>query len=174
MVFNMNRHTIILASDRKLFMPGLIELEQRILKAKSGEFRLTLVGPGLLLPDTALAMWEILRSRSPGVKLHTHSYSSLMDSDILVWLAGDRRSLRPGAWIHFRQLKRVPKWKQHWMPNSVDDDDCKPEWSWEDIDYACVQKLVFERLPSHLQNRRVWPAELNEWNVFEPEKSVGF
>jgi hypothetical protein len=165
----MNRHTIILSSDRKLFAPGLIELEQRILKARSGEFRLTMVGPGLLLPDTALAMWEILRSRSPGVKLHTHSHSSLVDSSILVWLAGDQRSLRPGAWIHFRQPKRVPKWKQHGMPDSDDYDDCRPEWSPEDIDYARVQKLVLEHLPAHLQNRRVWPAELNEWNVFEPE-----
>jgi hypothetical protein len=55
------------------------------------------------------------------------------------------------------------------MPDSDDYDDCRPEWSPEDIDYARVQKLVLEHLPAHLQNRRVWPAELNEWNVFEPE-----
>ncbi|MEI7808009.1 MAG: hypothetical protein WCJ07_05945 [Verrucomicrobiota bacterium] len=93
-----NLINVTLTNELAVFTPELIALEQRLQEMKAGEqFKLNLIGPGQLLIDTALAMYEIIMARPTGVRLHVHSHSWLEDAEVLVWLAGDTRTLRSGA-----------------------------------------------------------------------------
>ena len=70
-----------------------------------------------------------------------------------MWLAGDTRTLRPGAWIHFQDFAAIFGKK---MPE---------EWTPLQVNFAQVERLVKRHLPDNLINRRVWAGELAEWNL---------
>ena len=65
--------------------------------------RIDLLGPGMMLHDTALMLYDELRSRPSSLRVHVHSRTCLLDGAILLWLAGDTRSIRPDAWIQLGQ-----------------------------------------------------------------------
>lgn len=164
-----NLINVTLTNEPAVFTPELIALEQRLQELKAGEqFKLCLIGPGQLLMDTALAMYEIIMARPSGVQLHIHSHSWLEDAEVLVWLAGDTRTLRPGAWIHFQDHSTRFAEKKHLhelLEFPLEDNENKTEWTPVQVNYAQVERLVNKRLPQHLMNRRVWAGELAEWNL---------
>ena len=69
--------------------------------------RVEIIGPAFLLPDTALVLFDIIRSRPPQIRLHTHTWSCLGDGGGLIWLAGDTRSMRSDTWIQIPNLKNL-------------------------------------------------------------------
>lgn len=72
----MTKYTAALTNEPAVFTSELITLKQRLHELKVGdEFNLCLIGPGQLLMDTALAIYEIMLSRPAGVRLHVHSHS---------------------------------------------------------------------------------------------------
>jgi len=160
---------VTLTNLTSVFTPALIALEQQLHGLKAGDqFKLSLTGPGQLLVDTSLAMYEIIMARPAGVQLHVHSHSWLKDSVVLVWLAGNTRTLRPGAWIQFQdfakwnaernrlQKRQETTWKEASGPAA---------WDSTQINYARADLLVKKYLPPHLRNRRIWAGELAEWNL---------
>jgi hypothetical protein len=90
-----------------------IELADRFQEARPGdEFKLCLYDTGSVLVDAALAFYEIVRTRPHGISVHIHSHVCLVGAEVLIWLAGDTRTLRGEAWIHFREYPR------HWLERS--------------------------------------------------------
>jgi hypothetical protein len=60
---------------------------------------LELLGPGIMMPDTALMAYHALKARPDTLSIHAHSHTCLIDGAILPWLMADTRSMRPDAWI---------------------------------------------------------------------------
>jgi hypothetical protein len=67
-----------------------------------------LLGPGMMLHDTALMLFEVLRKRPPHLQLHMHSHTCLSDGALLVWLAGNTRTIRGDAWIQLSPIPETP------------------------------------------------------------------
>ena len=129
-----------------------------------------------MFTDTALAAYEIIRSKREGVLIHTHAHSWLEDADVLVWLAGDYRSLRPGAWIEFQDVAQHRANRQRVYKRLKDSDFVEDHHAFErsagQRDYAQAERLVLRHMPKHLFNRPVWGGELAEWNICVASASV--
>jgi len=154
----------------------IIELADRFQDAKSGdEFKLCLYDTGTVTVDAALAFYDVVRSRPKGIRVHIHSLVCLMSSDVLIWLAGDTRTLRADAWVHFREYPR------HWLErsdfqqfvDSLEGRDLPAGKTAFQENYLSVERLVKKHLPMHLWNRRVWNSELEEWNITQPPVPAG-
>ena len=149
----------------------IIELSDRFQDAKPGDdFKLCLYDTGTVTVDAALAFYDVVRSRPKGIGVHIHSHVCLMGSDVLIWLAGDTRTLRADAWVHFREYPR------HWLQrsdfqqfvDSLEGRELPAGKSAFQENYLSVERLVKKHLPVHLWNRRVWGSELEEWNITKP------
>ena len=134
------------------------------------QFKLCLFDSGTVTVDAVLAFHEIVRSRPKGIGLHIHSHVCLMGSEVLVWLSGDTRTLRPNAWIHFWEFERY--WAERsdfqQFQDSLERRDLRGHRSPFHENYLQIERLVKKHLPPHLLNRRVWGGELAEWNIIKP------
>lgn len=153
-----------------------LELADRFQDAKPGDdFKLCLYDTGTVTVDAALAFYDVVRSRPKGIGVHIHSLVCLMGSDVLIWLAGDTRTLRGEAWVHFREYPR------HWLERSeveklqdvLDRRDLQLSKTPFQENYLTVERLVKKHLPVNLWNRRVWGSELEEWNITQPPVPAG-
>jgi hypothetical protein len=68
--------------------------------------------------DAALVLHEVLRQKAPTTLLITEAWSSLINGSALLWLLGDRRRIRPTAWLFFR--KAEPKRENEEIPFDFD------------------------------------------------------
>lgn len=153
------------------FDSKILELTDRFREARAGEqFTLRLYDTGTVNVDAVLAFHDIMRSRPKGLSVHIHSFICLVGGEVLVWLAGDTRTLRSDAWIHFREYPR------HWLERSeveklqdmLDKRDLQLSKTAFQENYLQIERLVKKRLPEHLLNRRVWAGELAEWDIVKP------
>jgi len=154
-----------------MFDSKIIELADRFQEAKpTDEFKLCLFDSGTVTVDAALAFYDVVRTRPKSIRVHIHSHVCLMGGDVLIWLAGDTRTLRGEAWIHFR------KYPRHWLERSemqkfteaLEGRDLQLDKTPFQENYLTVERLVKKHLPVHLWNRRVWGGELAEWNIIKP------
>ena len=81
----------------------LVILENSLADAPQ-DLTIELIGPGILLHDTALMLYEELRNRAPVTRLHMRARTCLVDGAVLLWLAGDTRSMRADGWIQISAL----------------------------------------------------------------------
>ena len=92
-----------------------------------------------------------------------------MGSELLLWLAGDTRTLRSDAWIHFLEYDRY--WEARSEFQQFLDSLAKKEMSGHRTpfqeNYLQVERLVKKHLPPHFRNRRVWAGELAEWDIIK-------
>ena len=141
-----------------MFDSKIIELADRFQDAKSGEeFKLCLFDSGTVTVDAVLAYYDVVRTRPKGIRVHIHSHVCLMGGDVLIWLAGDTRTLRGEAWLHFREYPR------HWLERSevqkftetLEGRDLQLDKTPFQENYLTVERLVKKHLPVHLWNRRV-------------------
>lgn len=142
------------------------------LKLKPKVLQIEMIGEGEIPADTALLIRSILVSRTPGIELVTNARSSLRGGSVLVWLLGNRRTIRDDARIFF---KRNPLADQN--PVEVyagfGDAEAKYKDSYssldpEDADYACMLKLIDEFLPvRHFAGRVVTVNMLREFGLVE-------
>lgn len=153
------------------FDSNILELADSFLEAKPGdEFKLCLYDTGTVTADAALAFYDVVRSRPKGMSVHIHSHVCLMGSDVLIWLAGDTRTLRSEAWIHFREYPRhsLERSDAQRFADSLHGWDLQSSKTPFQENYLSVERLVKKHLPSHLWERRVWGSELVEWNIINP------
>jgi hypothetical protein len=82
------------------YLDAVYDLENLL---ATGRRRVTveLIGTDEMPPDIALTFCDLLRRRQPGTELVTHARSSLLGSSILLWLLGDRRTIREDAVLFF-------------------------------------------------------------------------
>lgn len=141
----------------------LNELREGLAK-KTTELTLELIGPGCLLADTALMLYAELINRRKGLVIHTHACSCLMNGAVLLWLAGDRRTIRSDAWI---QIDATTSRASHDLIYSFEE-------SPSDTDHRIITRHLDMYLPvEDVIDRRVFEPELRELGLIdEPESDL--
>lgn len=149
---------------RRLFLPlggdsdrllSLVADLETMLSESTDEYCISILGPDGIMPDIALAIHHLIKNRPHPGRVVIQSLGSLLNSDVLVWLAADERTLRPGAWIRFEPLPTNGPGRPRRRPH--------PAFS----DYAQVLKLVEQYLPAEFAGRAIYEAEIAEWGLIE-------
>lgn len=157
--------------DDSYYIKRALKLEAT-LKKKPKILRLEMIGEGEIPADTTLLIRSILLNRSPETQLVTDARSSLQGGAVLVWLLGDRRTIREDARVFFERNPLAdedpvevyaglgatePKYKDSY--SSVDP---------ENADYARVLELINEFLPAYeFAGRIVTVGVLREFGLVE-------
>lgn len=157
--------------DNGYYVKRALKLEAA-LKLKPKAIQIEMIGEGEIPADTALLIRSILVNRPPGVQLVTNARSSLQGGSVLVWLLGDRRTIRDDARIFF---KRNPLADQNPVEvyAGLGGGEAKYKDSYssldpEDADYARVLKLIDEFLPvRHFAGRVVNVNILREFSLVD-------
>jgi hypothetical protein len=139
-----------------------------VLQNGSHESTLELVGPGIMLHDTALMLFEVIRQRPTHISLHVHSHTCLRDGAILLWLAADTRSLRSDAWIELSTVPEppaIPQKNSHFdYKNVIPTENEYPS----DTDLRTIMRHLGEWLPIHeISGLRLFESELKELGIME-------
>ena len=128
-------------------------------KTAEKSLRIELLGPGMMLHDTALMLFHELRSRPSSFRLHIHSHTCLLDGAVLLWLAGDTRSIRPDAWIQIGAVDEffpTPPESSTEYPTAI----AVLEESPAETDLRTIHRHLDEHLPV---------AEIAGLRLFEPD-----
>jgi hypothetical protein len=64
---------------------------------------LRFVGVHQMVADHALVLHQLLSAKLHKTLLITDAWSSLIDASVLIWLLGERRRIRPTAWLFLRK-----------------------------------------------------------------------
>jgi len=142
------------------------------LRTKPKVLRLEIIGEGEICPDTALLFRSILMNRAGATQLITEARSSLQGGTVLLWLLGDRRTIREDARVFFKRNPLadedpaevyaglgVTEWKYKDSYSSVDP---------EDADYAQVLGRINEFLPAYeFAGRIVTVSVLREFGLLD-------
>src|SRR5438477_5716605 len=83
------------------YIERIAELELALAKTPA-VLHIELVGTGEIPADVALRFRSALMERSPKTRIVTNARSSLQGGSVLLWLLGDRRTIRDDARLYFR------------------------------------------------------------------------
>ena len=125
-------------------------------------------------PDAVLAFVDIVQNRPRQIGVHIHSRICLKDAEVLVWLAGDTRTLRADAWIQFQELPPKEQVRSDYQQfrDSIEGREISKGLPPFHENYLQIERLVKKKLPTHLLNRRIWTGELAEWNLIIPAPEI--
>ena len=93
--------------DEPEVLTAFIDRLVAALADKPARITLRFVGVFSIPPDSALLIHDVLTNRPPGVEIITEAWSRIINSGVLVWLAGDIRRIRPTAFLHFKSLEKM-------------------------------------------------------------------
>jgi len=129
------------------------------------ECTIELIGPGILLHDNALMLFEELRNRPPHTRLHMRARTCLIDGAILLWLAGDTRSMRADSWIQLSSLPdRTTACGDPEGGVSILIDDEEPA----NTDLRSIHRHINEWLPvEEITGRRLFEREIREFGLLD-------
>ena len=133
------------------------------------ECTIELIGPGILLHDNALMLFEELRNRPSHTRLHMRARTCLIDGAILLWLAGDTRSMRADGWIQLSSVRS--------QPADLNDTDGDVSILIEDeepanTDLRSIHRHINEWLPvQEITGRRLFEPELREFGLLDDAES---
>ena len=150
------------------FASKCLQLADLIRQAKPGDaLKLELFESDEPGHETILMCHDIIAQRPKGVRVHIHSYSKLVNATVLVWLAGDTRSLRSDAWIYFpTELK--PEFFR-FVPEDIIESMQKHgetmDFKADRLNAQQIEKHVRKSLPHNLLGRPVWNSELEEFGL---------
>jgi hypothetical protein len=160
------------------YVERIAELE-RVLAMKPRSLRIEIVGAGEIPADVALRFRAALMERSPKTRIFTHACSSLQGGSVLLWLLGDRRTIRDDARLYFRRTTLSED--DEVQENGVWSENEKPyrdSFSWFDPDegdYARVLQAINEFLPvKEMAGRLVGVPVLRQFGLLENEKMDSF
>lgn len=148
----------------------LLEQLQQALESAPSLLVIEWIGPGLLLHDTALMIHDVLLRRRPGLHVHAHSHSCLIDGAILPWLVADSRSMRTDEWIELTHLPEpsfsAPLGKG--FPDAIMLADESPA----ETDFRLVCCHLNAYLPvAEIVGQRLFPAALEEWGLLSDQSA---
>ena len=130
------------------------------------DLRIELIGPGILVHDHALMLFEELKKRPHGMHVHVHSHTCLSDGAILLWLAGETRSIRSDAWVQLSPLPPVPTLVDGMAgyESAVQVEEEQPAVS----DLRTIMEHLEEWMPAHeIAGLRLFHADLEELGLIE-------
>jgi hypothetical protein len=142
------------------------------LRDGSDTIRLELLGPGIMLHDSGLMLFEVLRNRPPHIHIHAHSHTCLSDGALLIWLAANTRSIRCDAWIQLCHLPKTPKPHCNSLHSNytsgIHMEDEKPA----DTDLRTIMRHLGEWLPIYeLEGMRLFEKDLRDLALIEDSES---
>jgi len=149
------------------------------LKKKPRSLQINMVGVGEIPADTALLIRSVLMKRSPKTRIITNARNSLQGGSVLVWLLGDKRSIRDDARLFFRRANlsedEADKPKEIWKDEELKYCDSFSEIEPEEGDYARVLQLINEFLPvKELAARLIEVPVLRQFGLVENEQVDSF
>jgi hypothetical protein len=137
-----------------------------ILSGADSSLQIDLTGPGSLMPDTALMIFHELRARPSSLRVHIHSHTCLFDGSILVWLAGNTRSIRPDAWIQVSSISSFSRQKRATnrdYPGAVPAEEPAHE-----TDLRSIMVHMDEYIPvAEIAGLRVFPKDLHDLGILD-------
>ena len=133
------------------------------------ECTIELIGPGILLHDNALMLFEELRNRPSHTRLHIRARTCLIDGAILLWLAGDTRSMRADSWI---QLSSVRSQQTDLSDTDGDVSILIEDEEPANTDLRSIHRHINEWLPvQEITGRRLFEPELREFGLLDDAES---
>lgn len=133
------------------------------------ECTIELIGPGILLHDNALMLFEELRNRPSHTRLHIRARTCLIDGAILLWLAGDTRSMREDSWI---QLSSVRSQQADLSDTDGDVSILIEDEEPANTDLRSIHRHINEWLPvQEITGRRLFEPELREFGLLDDAES---
>jgi hypothetical protein len=146
--------------------PGrLLAILEGALANTPQDLTIELIGPGILLHDNALMLFEELQNRSSQTRLHIRARTCLIDGAVLLWLAGDSRSMRPDGWIQISALPIAPQSSGgEFDDGSILIEEEEPAHT----DLRSIHRYINEWLPvQEIVGLRLFEKDLREFGVLE-------
>jgi hypothetical protein len=152
---------------------------KRVLAKRPRSLQIEIVGSGEIPADAALRFRAALMERSRRTRIVTHAGSSLQGGSVLVWLLGERRTIRADARLFFRRTT----WSEDdEVPASGSGRKDEPKYrdSYSEIDpdegdYARVLEIINEFLPvKEMAGRLIGVPVLRQFGLIENEKVDDF
>jgi hypothetical protein len=133
------------------------------------ELTIELIGPGILLHDNALMLFEEIRNRPAHIRLHMRARTCLLDGAILLWLAGDTRSMRADGWIQLSAMPGIPAERDSaGLGGAILIDDEEPAHT----DLRAVISHIDEWLPvQEIAGLRLFETDLREFGLLDDAAS---
>ncbi|NBR47418.1 hypothetical protein EBU02_00950 [bacterium] len=146
------------------------------LAKKSSRIELEIIGPGCIMADTALMLYDELMNRPPGIFLTTNARSCLLNGAVLVWLAGEHRTIRHDAWIQVDSTTQLPVLGKRRSKSSnlaqCDAPIRSSDESPSETDYRIIARYLDMYLPlEDVSDRRVFVPELHELGLIDDTES---
>jgi hypothetical protein len=156
------------------YVERIAELERALAKVPR-TLQIEIVGTGEIPADVALRFRAALMERSPKTRIITHAHSSLQGGSVLLWLLGDRRTIREDARLYFR---RTTLSEDDVVPESGTGKDHEPKYrdsysamDPDEGDYARVLEVINEFLPvKEMAGRLIGAPVLRQFGLIENEK----
>jgi len=148
---------------------------ERALAKKPRELQIEIVGTGEISADAALRFRAALVERSSKTRIVTHARSSLQGGSVLLWLMGDRRTIRADARLYFRRTT-FSEDDEVSESGSGKKDEMKYRDSYSEIDpdegvYARVLEIINEFLPvKEMAGQLIGVPVLRQFGLVENEK----
>src|SRR6266478_6520412 len=132
------------------YVERIAELERALAK-KPRVLQIEIVGTGEIPADAALRFRAVLMERSRRTRIVTNARSSLQGGSVLLWLLGERRTIRDDARLYFRRttLSEEDELPENgvWNRDESRYRDSYSEIDPDEGDYARVLQLMNEFLP---------------------------
>ena len=160
------------------YIERIAELERALAK-KPGVLHIELVGTGEIPADVALRFRSALMERSPKTRIVTNARSSLQGGSVLLWLLGDRRTIRDDARLYFRHttLSEDDEVQENgvWKDDQPQYRDSYSAIDPDEGDYARVLQIINEFLPvREMAGRLIGVPVLRQFGLIENEKVDSF
>ncbi len=155
--------------DSSSELQSVVETLERALACRPRVLTLRFIGVHHMNPDPALVIHDLLMQRSPQTRLHTVAHSPLLGGGVLLWLAGDIRSIRPNTYLFLPNRKTGPSRRSlpPWLETET--------WNIEEpgsevnlfaVDYDTLLGLINQYLPvSEMLGKPILPAQLREFGL---------
>ena len=142
------------------------------LREDTHKITLELLGPGMMIHDTALMLFEVLRNRPPHIHLHAHSHTCLSNGAVLIWLAADTRTIRADAWIQLCHVPKTPKQRRNRLHSSYTSGLLVEDEQAADTDLRTIMRHLDEWLPvSEIAGMRLFEKDLRDLALIEDSES---
>jgi len=160
------------------YVERITELERALAK-KPRKLKIEIVGSGEIPADVALRFCAALMERSPETGIVTQARSSLQGGSVLLWLLGEKRTIRDDARLYFRRTTlseedEVPE-SGYWKPQEPQYRDSYSTLDPDEGDYAQVLSLINEFLPvKEMAGRLIGVSVLRQFGLIENEEVDSF
>lgn len=143
----------------------LLGILEEALASAPQDLTIELIGPGILLHDNALMLFEELRNRPSDMRLHMRARTCLIDGAVLLWLAGDTRSMRSDGWIQVSAMPVSPASSGGGIDDvSILIEDEEPA----NTDLRSIHRHINEWLPvQEIAGLRLFESELRDFGMLD-------